>query len=62
MALFSEKNESSINFNEIWRFKEISETIIEADAHILDAIKIYDTGGRAFLNSDIETQKAVILA
>jgi len=62
MALFSEKNESSINFNEIWRFKEISETIIEADAHILDAIKIYDTGGRTFLNSDIETQKAVILA
>ncbi|WP_164885360.1 PEP/pyruvate-binding domain-containing protein [Geovibrio thiophilus] len=62
MALFTGKRESVINFDEIARFKEISGTIIEAEAHVTDAIKIYDTGGRAFLNSDIETQKAVILA
>ncbi|MCD8493084.1 MAG: hypothetical protein LRY51_14950 [Geovibrio sp.] len=51
-----------INFVEIERFKEISGTIVEAEPHIADVIKIYDTDGRAFLNSDIETQKAVILA
>lgn len=62
MALFTEKNESMINFAEIVRFKEISGTIVEAEPHIADVIKIYDTDGRAFLNSDIETQKAVILA
>ncbi|MGE4498374.1 MAG: pyruvate, phosphate dikinase, partial [Deferribacterales bacterium] len=61
MALFSGKKESTVNFNEIWRFKEISGTIVEAEPHVADVIKIYDTDGKAFLNSDIETQKALIL-